>query len=58
MVPGTVQQCTVQTKEDTVQYILIDAQAPPRPQQLRHIFPVCITILWVQGSYTARQLLQ
>ena len=29
MVPGTVQQCTVQTKEDTVQYILVDAQAPP-----------------------------
>ena len=30
----------------------------PGPHQLRRLFPVCITVLWVLGSYTDRQLLQ
>ena len=28
----------------------------PCPHQLRRLFPVCITVLWVLGSYTHRQL--
>ena len=30
----------------------------PRRHQLRRLLPVCITVLWVLGSYTDRQLLQ
>ena len=30
----------------------------PRRHQLRRLFPVCITVLWVLGSYTDKQLLQ
>ena len=29
----------------------------PRRRYLRRLFPVCITVLWVFGSYTDRQLL-
>ena len=30
----------------------------PGPHQLRRLFPVSITVLWVRGSYTDRQLQQ
>ena len=36
-------------------YILIEAP-PSYSHQLRRLFPVCITVLWVLGSYTDRQL--
>ena len=32
--------------------------SPRRRHKLRRLFPVCITVLWVIGSYTDRQLLQ
>ena len=45
---------TVRLKED----ISFEKRRHPRRRQLRRLFPVCITILWVLGSYTDRQLLQ
>ena len=39
-------------------YIFLKEKAPPRRHQMRRLSPVCITVLWVLGSYTDRQLLQ
>ena len=33
-------------------------EGTPRHHKLRRLFPICITALWVLGSYTDRQLLQ
>ena len=45
---------TVRLKED----ISFEKRRHPRRRQLRRLFPVCITVLWVLVSYTDRQLLQ
>ena len=37
---------------------LENGRCTPRRHKLRHLSPVCITVLWVLGSYTDRQLLQ
>ena len=39
-------------------YIIREQKGPPPPHRhkLRHLFPVCITVLWVLGSYTDRQV--
>ena len=39
-------------------YRSIGSVGTPRRHQLKHLFLVCITVLWVIGSYTDRQLLQ
>ena len=41
--------------EDTV-HISLQKHRHPRCHQLRHLFPVCITVLWVLGSYMYRHI--